>query len=85
MTRRDIPDILSEEFAAGGETTDRAIAAVFANPLARPEQLAAVRADRTLIGRALAETLRHSPPVHMIMRQSLPLVFTPVKGVRGAG
>jgi pulcherriminic acid synthase len=31
--------------------------------------LAAVRADRTLIPRAFAETLRYTPPVHMIMRQ----------------
>lgn len=30
----------------------------------------AVRADRTLIPRAFAETLRYTPPVHMIMRKS---------------
>ncbi|TXS58261.1 cytochrome P450, partial [Streptomyces sp. t39] len=32
--------------------------------------LAAVREDRSLIDRAFAETLRYTPPVHMIMRQT---------------
>ena len=39
------------------------------NLIANPDQLAAVRADRSLIDAAFAETLRHSPPVQMIMRQ----------------
>jgi pulcherriminic acid synthase len=56
--------------AAGGETTDKAIAGIFANLLRHPDQLAAVREDRSLIARAFAETLRYTPPVHMIMRQS---------------
>jgi pulcherriminic acid synthase len=55
--------------AAGGETTDKAIASVFANLLRHPDQFAAVRDDRSLIPQAFAETLRFSPPVHMIMRQ----------------
>ncbi len=42
---------------------------MFANLLQHPGQLAAVRADRGLIDRAFAETLRYTPPVHMIMRQ----------------
>ncbi|WP_157865040.1 cytochrome P450, partial [Streptomyces prasinopilosus] len=56
--------------AAGGETTDKAIAGIFANLLLHPEQLAAVREDRGLVAAAFAETLRYTPPVHMIMRQS---------------
>ncbi|WP_405943939.1 cytochrome P450 [Streptomyces sp. NBC_00932] len=70
MSDEDIKAFCSLLLAAGGETTDKAIASIFANLLAHPEQLAAVRADRALIDRAFAETLRFTPPVHMIMRQT---------------
>ncbi|QEV21741.1 cytochrome P450 [Streptomyces alboniger] len=70
MSDEDIKAFCSLLLAAGGETTDKAIASIFANLLTHPEQLDAVRQDRTLIARAFAETLRHTPPVHMIMRQS---------------
>ncbi|MFI8930399.1 cytochrome P450 [Streptomyces sp. NPDC053474] len=70
MSDEDIKAFCSLLLAAGGETTDKAIASIFANLLTHPEQLAAVRADRSLIDRAFAETLRHTPPVHMIMRQT---------------
>lgn len=70
MSDEDIKAFCSLLLAAGGETTDKAIASIFANLLAHPDQLAAVRADRTLIARAFAETLRYTPPVHMIMRQA---------------
>ncbi|HWC81912.1 MAG TPA: cytochrome P450 [Pseudonocardiaceae bacterium] len=69
MSDEDIKAFCSLLLAAGGETTDKAVASVFANLLRHPDQLAAVRADRDLIPRAFAETLRYSPPVHMIMRQ----------------
>ncbi|GAA3980427.1 cytochrome P450 [Actinomadura viridis] len=69
MSDEDIKAFVSLLLAAGGETTDKAISAIMANLLVHPEQLAAVRADRSLIARAFAETLRFSPPVHMIMRQ----------------
>ncbi|QIQ05919.1 cytochrome P450 [Streptomyces liangshanensis] len=70
MSDEDIKSFCSLLLAAGGETTDKAIASLFANLLLHPEQLAAVRADRSLIPRAFAETLRFTPPVHMIMRQT---------------
>ncbi|MFB6551234.1 cytochrome P450 [Streptomyces sp. NPDC056405] len=70
MSDEDVKAFCSLLLAAGGETTDKAIASIFANLLRHPEQLAAVRADRGLIPRAFAETLRFTPPVHMIMRQS---------------
>ncbi|MFE3517875.1 cytochrome P450 [Streptomyces sp. NPDC059166] len=70
MSDEDIKAFCSLLLAAGGETTDKAIASVFANLLAHPDQLEAVRQDRSLIDRAFAETLRHTPPVHMIMRQT---------------
>lgn len=69
MSDEDIKAFCSLLLAAGGETTDKAIVSVMKNLLEHPEQLAAVRADRSLVGRAFAETLRYSPPVHMIMRQ----------------
>jgi pulcherriminic acid synthase len=70
MSDEDVKAFCSLLLAAGGETTDKAIASVFANLLAHPDQLAAVNADRSLIPRAFAETLRYTPPVHMIMRQA---------------
>ncbi|QDQ09221.1 cytochrome P450 [Streptomyces spectabilis] len=70
MSDEDIKAFCSLLLAAGGDTTDKAIASIFANLLAHPEQLAAVRADRSLIDRAFVETLRFTPPVHMIMRQT---------------
>jgi cytochrome P450 len=69
MTDEDIKAFCSLLLTAGGETTDKAIGGMFANLLTHPAQLAAVRRDRSLIARAFAETLRYTPPVHMIMRQ----------------
>lgn len=56
--------------SAGGETTDNALASMVCRLLEDPEQMEAVRSDRSLITAALAETLRHSGPVQMIMRQA---------------
>lgn len=70
MSDEDIKAFCSLLLAAGGETTDKAIASILANLLLHPDQLAAVREDRSLIPAAFAETLRYTPPVHMIMRQS---------------
>ncbi|MGX1372576.1 cytochrome P450 [Streptomyces canus] len=70
MSDEDIKAFCSLLLAAGGETTDKAIASILANLLMHPDQLAAVREDRSLIPAAFAETLRYTPPVHMIMRQS---------------
>ncbi|MGW7345718.1 cytochrome P450 [Streptomyces sp. NPDC054854] len=76
MSDEDIKAFCSLLLTAGAETTDKAIAGLFANLLANPDQLEAVREDRGLIDRAFAETLRYSPPVHMIMRQSATEVRT---------
>lgn len=69
MSDEDIKAFCSLLLTAGGETTDKGIASLFANLLRHPDQLEAVRQDRSLISRAFAETLRLTPPVHMIMRQ----------------
>ncbi|WP_245689574.1 cytochrome P450 [Streptomyces chattanoogensis] len=69
MSDEDIKAFCSLLLTAGGETTDKAISSLMHNLLRHPEQLAAVRADHSLIAPAFAETLRYTPPVHMIMRQ----------------
>ncbi|MET9296511.1 cytochrome P450 [Streptomyces sp. NPDC003077] len=69
MSDEDVKAFCSLLLTAGGETTDKAISSLFHNLLRHPDQLAAVREDRSLIARAFAETLRYTPPVHMIMRQ----------------
>lgn len=69
MTDLEIKAFVSLLLVAGGETTDKALANMMMNLIANPEQLQAVRDDRSLIDHAFAETLRHSPPVQMIMRQ----------------
>ena len=66
----DIRGFVSLLLTAGGETTDRGLSSLFSNLLQQPDQLAAVYEDHALIDDAFAETLRHSPPVHMIMRQA---------------
>jgi cytochrome P450 len=69
MSDAEIKAFVSLLLVAGGETTDKALSNMFMNLIANPDQLQAVRDDRSLIDAAFAETLRHSPPVQMIMRQ----------------
>ncbi|MBE1457216.1 pulcherriminic acid synthase [Nocardiopsis terrae] len=71
MTDGEVKAFCSLLLAAGGETTDKALASLFANLIASPDQLAALREDRSLIPRAFAESLRFTPPVQMIMRQAV--------------
>ncbi|WKN44067.1 cytochrome P450 [Tunicatimonas pelagia] len=71
MTDQEIKAFCSLLLTAGGETTDKALTLLFKNLIAHPEQMEAVRNDRTLIDKAFAETLRFAPPVHMIMRQPI--------------
>lgn len=70
MSDEEIKAFVSLLLVAGGETTDKAMANMFLNLINNPEQMQAVREDRSLLSNAFAETLRHSPPVQMIMRQS---------------
>jgi cytochrome P450 len=78
MTDHEIKAFVSLLLAAGGETTDKALANLMLNLLRNPDQFEAVRKDRSLIEPATAEMLRHSPPVHMIMR-------TPTEDVEMSG
>lgn len=70
MNDEDIKAFVSILLAAGGETTDKAVSSLLGNLLRHPRQLAAVQEDRGLIAQALAETLRFTPPVHMIIRET---------------
>ena len=70
LSDAEICGFVSLMLTAGGETTDRALANMFAQLIANPEQLQAVYEDRSLVTDAFAETLRFAPPVHMIMRQT---------------
>ena len=74
LLARDLPDaevlaFVSLLLTAGGETTDKTFASTVRNLLASRDQWRAVCADPSLVDRAVAETLRFSPPTHMTMRQ----------------
>ncbi|MFJ9175555.1 cytochrome P450 [Streptomyces sp. NPDC102360] len=56
---------------AGGDATDRALAALLANLLDHPEQLALVRARPELVDAAWAESLRRDPAAHVVLRRAL--------------
>jgi pulcherriminic acid synthase len=72
MTDAEINAFTGLLLIAGGETSDKALASMFKNLVSHPDQLQAVRDDRSLIERAFAETLRYSPPVRIIMRTATP-------------
>ncbi|MGY0491074.1 cytochrome P450 [Streptomyces sp. WG-D5] len=63
---------------AGGDATDRALAALLANLLDHPDQLALVRARPELVDAAWAESLRRDPAAHVVLRRALAPV--PVSG-----
>lgn len=52
----------------GGETLDNALGLLFKNLLRHPHVLDELRADRSLVAKVFAESLRYTPPVHMVMR-----------------
>ena len=70
MSDIDIKSYISFLLVAGSESTDLQMANMWMRLLENPEQLKAVREDRSLIRTAFAETLRHTPAVLMIMREA---------------
>jgi cytochrome P450 len=64
---------------AGGDTTFRTTTMLLTGLLSRPEQLAAVRNDRSLVGAAIEEALRWDGPV--LASSRLATVDTVVDGV----
>ena len=70
MSDLDIKSYISFLLVAGSESTDLQMANMWLRLLENPEQLQAVREDRSLIKAAFAESLRHTAAVLMIMRQA---------------
>ncbi|MGI9624233.1 MAG: cytochrome P450 [Acidimicrobiales bacterium] len=70
MSDMEIKSFVSFLLVAGSESTDLQISNMWLRLMENPDQMAAVRADRSLIGSAFAESLRHTPAVLMIMRQA---------------
>ncbi|WP_327181503.1 cytochrome P450 [Streptomyces sp. NBC_01334] len=70
LTDDDIRAFCSLLVTGGGEPPQKALSQLLLNLLTHPDQLAAVREDRSLIGHAIAETLRFGSPVQMITRQT---------------
>ena len=71
LTDDNIRSFVGLLLIAGGETTDKVIASLFKNLLEHPDQFEAVVNDRSLITNALAETLRYSPPVNIVLRTAV--------------
>ena len=59
---------VTQLLVAGAETTDKTIGNLFSHLLSSREQLQAVRDDRALVPKAIAETLRYTPPSQMNAR-----------------
>ena len=55
---------------AAGETTEKGLATTLRNLLAHPDVLHAVRRDRSLLPRVIAESFRFTAPTHMVPRQT---------------
>ncbi len=55
---------------AGGETIEKTIATFLRNLVAHPDQLARLRANRSLLDQGLAESLRYTAPTHMVPRRT---------------
>ncbi|WP_020500820.1 cytochrome P450 [Sciscionella marina] len=68
LTDEEVQSFITLMIVAGGETTERALGMVVLNLLRHPDQLAAVRADRSLVTTAFVETLRYSTPVNIASR-----------------
>jgi cytochrome P450 len=53
---------------SGNETTRHLIANLLATVATRPDVFAALKADRSLVDRAVEESLRVDPPIHILLR-----------------
>ena len=53
---------------SGNETTRHLISNLLATLATRPDVFAALKADRSLVERAVEESLRYQPPIHLLLR-----------------
>ncbi|THA73338.1 cytochrome P450, cyclodipeptide synthase-associated [Streptomyces sp. A0592] len=70
MTDRDVTALIINVLVAAAEPADKTIALLFKHLIDHPEQMAQVRRDPELLAAAIAETLRLTPPVRLIPRQT---------------
>ncbi|MFE5523791.1 cytochrome P450, cyclodipeptide synthase-associated [Streptomyces virginiae] len=70
MTGREVTALIINVLVAATEPADKTLALLFKHLIDHPEQMAQVRRDPDLLGAAIAETLRYTPPVQLIPRQA---------------
>ncbi|MEU6295586.1 cytochrome P450, cyclodipeptide synthase-associated [Streptomyces erythrochromogenes] len=70
MSDRDVTALIINVLVAAAEPADKTIALLFKHLIDHPEQMAQVRKDPDLLAAAIAETLRLTPPVQLIPRQT---------------
>ncbi|WKV70872.1 cytochrome P450, cyclodipeptide synthase-associated [Streptomyces sp. PCS3-D2] len=70
MSDRDVTALIINVLVAAAEPADKTIALLFKHLIDHPEQMAQVRRDPELLAAAIAETLRLTPPVQLIPRQT---------------
>lgn len=69
LSDKDILALILNVLLAATEPADKTLALMIYHLLNNPEQMNDVLADRSLVPRAIAETLRYKPPVQLIPRQ----------------
>ncbi|NPC94169.1 cytochrome P450, cyclodipeptide synthase-associated [Bacillus sp. WMMC1349] len=69
MSDRDIRALILNILLAATEPADKTLALMIYHLLHHPQQMKDVLEDRSLLSRAIAETLRYKPPVQLIPRQ----------------
>ncbi|WP_282572830.1 cytochrome P450, cyclodipeptide synthase-associated [Streptomyces sp. D2-8] len=70
MSDRDVIALIINVLAAATEPADKTLALLFKHLIDHPDQMAQVRRDPALLPAAIAETLRHTPPVQLVPRQA---------------
>jgi cytochrome P450 len=68
LSTEEIVSAMKQIFRAGVDTTYRAMGNMLFGLLSHPDQLDAVRADRSLVPQAIEESLRWEPPLLMMGR-----------------
>ena len=70
MSDREVTALIINVLVAAVEPADKTLALLFKHLIDHPEQMAQVRRDPALLPAAIAETLRYTPPVQLIPRQT---------------
>ncbi|MEU8754769.1 cytochrome P450, cyclodipeptide synthase-associated [Streptomyces chartreusis] len=70
MSDREVTALVINVLVAAVEPADKTLALLFKHLIDHPEQLAQVRRDPALLPAAIGETLRYTPPVQLIPRQT---------------